>query len=706
MKKFKQINTQKLAILAHLRIVAIVMILLYISTSFAFAQPNNSNPKLDSLTSLLTKEQNDSISIDLKIKISREHHRLENHEEDIRIASKAIEQALIHNNTLLYAKSLDNLGLLYRYHQQYGESIPLHKKAFELIEYKDVAPINKMIFANNAGVASRYNSDYNTAVYYYLKALSLAEAESDLKNIEIACNGLGNTLIAIPNRNDEALAYLERALSIAKLSNNKLGMSMHYLTISDYYNNKGLYSTARRYLNELLQLNKERKDNYGIAMTYQSIGISYLNENKDLNTARINLNKALSLFENINDKLKQANVHYSLANILFLEQEFDQSLKKHVKSFIIARELKNKSLIMRNAEKIAQIYEHLSEPQKALAYYKLSQQYKDSINLSNQETEIAAINNRYNFEKKESEIELLKKDWSIQEAQLDTHKAKLKNRSTLILLMAFSLFSFILIVFLQKRNRKIRISSEQQLQLQEKEKTQAIYERNIIEAEMLATRMQVNPHFLFNSLNSIKYLIQIQQNAKAVEYLVIFSRFIRMILETSQRPNSTIHEELELALYYLRLEENRFQDDFSFTIENEIEQSKNDITIPTLLLQPIIENAIWHGLLPSENKQKTITIHVTLQPHGIKISIDDNGVGRQKNKSKKEHNSMGNKITKDRIELFNKSNCSSITYTIIDKVDSKGQSLGTCVELLINNAIPNLTLQKEHLKEIRTHTLN
>src|SRR5690606_17052422 len=150
--------------------------------------------RLDILEKSLTTAINDSSLIGAKLKISREYHRQESHIEDIITATQAVESALLFNNVYLYAKALNNLGLLYRYHQQYADAIPLHRKAFDITEHLDILPIDKMIFANNTGVASRHNADYNTAVYYYLKALNIAERENDLKNIEIACNGLGNTL--------------------------------------------------------------------------------------------------------------------------------------------------------------------------------------------------------------------------------------------------------------------------------------------------------------------------------------------------------------------------------------------------------------------------------------------------------------------------------------------------------------------------------
>jgi sensor histidine kinase YesM len=400
-----------------------------------------------------------------------------------------------------------------------------------------------------------------------------------------------------------------------------------------------------------------------------------------------------------NDTYLYAQALMNLAMLYFRKKDFTNSLSNFEESLSLVIELKNKRLIMKNAEMISQIYEELADSKKALFYYKISRDYKDSINLSEQQTEIAAIKNRYNFDKKESKIELLIKDKSIQNSRLAINHVKLRNRSTIIFFMSLSLFSLILLALLQHRNRKIRLKTEKQLQQQEREKIQAVYEKNLMEAEMLATRMQVNPHFLFNCLNSIKYMIQSNQNKQAIEYLVIFSRLIRMVLETSHKPLSTICEELELIRYYLKLEGNRFNDDFSFTIENKLKEDLKNTVLPTLILQPFVENAIWHGLLPSDNPIKLICLIVNTHPKGVQIIIDDNGVGRKKAKTNQKHNSMGNKITYERIQLFNKSYPNYIQCDIIDKVDPLGNSLGTRVSLLIHKETESIKSKKGFLAQ-------
>src|SRR5690606_10555585 len=117
---------------------------------------------------------------------------------------------------------------------------------------------------NNTGVAARHNGNFDVSVEYYLKALSIAEKEQNQKNQEIANNGLGIAMMNIPGREQEALAYLRRALEIAKASHNTLGQAMNYLSIGSYYDEIGDHQVARDYFFELKRLNNKMDDTNGI----------------------------------------------------------------------------------------------------------------------------------------------------------------------------------------------------------------------------------------------------------------------------------------------------------------------------------------------------------------------------------------------------------------------------------------------------------
>src|SRR5690606_33032656 len=133
----------------------------------------------------------------------------------------------------------------------------------------------------------------------------------------------------------------------------------------------------------------------------------------------------------------------------------------------------------------------------------------------------------------ETEIELLTKDTMLKEARL-------RSSGLIIYLMSGLLIFLLGLIFFQVRIRRIRKKAAALIEEQKHDKLKAQYEKSLMEAEMIATRMQVNPHFMFNSLSAIKYMIQSNENAKALQYLVAFSRFIRSVLETSEQPVHTV----------------------------------------------------------------------------------------------------------------------------------------------------------------------
>lgn len=646
-----------------------------------FGQSGPFSTNIDSLRRVLETAVNDSVKAETLIELSRIVQRQNpDSDEHINLANQALNFAMDYQDDLLISVSMNNLGLLYRYQQKYGESAALHIKAYKQIENQDVPIINKILAANNAGVASRYNGDLDVAVDYYLIALKLAEQSDNKLSMEIAYNGLGITFLKIPGKSDQGLEYLEQALALAIESGNQRGQAMQYLSISGYYIQKGDFAFARKTLDELMTLNKSMNDKHGIAMTHQQISESYQAEGK-IDQAIHHANQALKIFESLDEKIQLAQLYVHIGNLYRQQGDLQQSIRFYLFSMKIAEDLNNRSLIMDNAFHLAGVYEKLNHPTQALHYFKLGQIHKDSIGLYQQSVQIELLKRQYDFENKEKEIQILSQNQKAQESQIRT-------KNLFLFLLCLILLGVGIIAFLQYRIRKARREAITAIQQEEKAKLQAIYERNVIEAEMIASRMQINPHFLFNSLNAIKYLIQVHENDKAVSYLLLLSRFLRRVLETAHRPIHSLNDELELIDYYLKLESNRFEDDFEFNIKNDLTNWGDLPVLPALLLQPFVENAIWHGLLPEECIIKRMDIHVWNDDSRIFINIEDFGIGRlaASTNRKKIYRSRGHEITDKRIELYNKRFSEQIDWTIVDKVDIEGKPTGTkvCLSIIVD----------------------
>lgn len=201
------------------------------------------------------------------------------------------------------------------------------------------------------------------------------------------------------------------------------------------------------------------------------------------------------------------------------------------------------------------------------------------------------------------------------------------------------------------------------------------------ELEQKAMKAQLNPHFLFNSLNSIQHLIRTNELKEADSYLSVFATLIRKILDNSEKESIPVSEEMKTIKLYLELEQMRFE--FQYDIEIDPEIDIYNTMIPTMMLQPVVENAIIHGLAPREGERK-LNLGVRLQDDMILFKVEDNGIGRAaSSKLPHAHDSKGLHIIQSRIDILNRSYPDTYKLDIIDLKDQDQKSLGTRVEIRI-----------------------
>ncbi|THU34888.1 hypothetical protein FAM09_23125 [Niastella caeni] len=216
--------------------------------------------------------------------------------------------------------------------------------------------------------------------------------------------------------------------------------------------------------------------------------------------------------------------------------------------------------------------------------------------------------------------------------------------------------------------------------IRKKEKQQLRVERELMELEAGALRAQMNPHFIFNCLSAIKLLIQEDKKQEAITYLTTFSKLIRNQLHNSQKEIS-LEEELKTCRLYLQMEALRFGPGLTFDFEVEEEANIYSLMVPPLLIQPFIENAIWHGILPREKGGK-VTIKVTDREDHVLCIIDDDGIGREQSMRNKlaiadAHASQGLQLTQNRMHLYNVLYQRGANITITDKINAQGVPCGT-----------------------------
>ncbi len=246
-----------------------------------------------------------------------------------------------------------------------------------------------------------------------------------------------------------------------------------------------------------------------------------------------------------------------------------------------------------------------------------------------------------------------------------------------IVLVAFGILGLLLLYQLYEW-QIIKIKKKNQLVLDKLN-----LEKNVNQAKLKAIKSQMNPHFYYNALNTLQSYILSNEKMQAIDYLSKFSSLTRTILEMSETDFITVNDEIKTLKLYLSLEKARFEDDFTYEITTNIDLNYDHIKIPTLLLQPYIENAVKHGLLHKQGT-KELKISFDISNDILKITIDDNGIGRQKSTElnaikNKNHTSFATEATQNRIDLLNQYTQRNISIRIIDKNNPQEHSLGTTV---------------------------
>ncbi|MFC0655239.1 sensor histidine kinase [Mongoliitalea lutea] len=218
--------------------------------------------------------------------------------------------------------------------------------------------------------------------------------------------------------------------------------------------------------------------------------------------------------------------------------------------------------------------------------------------------------------------------------------------------------------------------------LKEKETLKA----KLLDSQLKALRSQMNPHFLFNVVNAVQGLIFSNQKQDAAQYLGKFSDLMRKVLQQSDKQFVRLEEEIQLIDLYISLEKRRFEEDFEYLLDVDHQIEKNLIQIPSLIIQPFVENAVKHGLLHQSNS-KRLCVKFTLDSDekSILVVIEDNGVGRKAseiiNAKRKGHQAFATKAIETRVNLLNQSLTKPITYFVEDLINHKEEGIGTRVTI-------------------------
>ncbi|HEX2630842.1 MAG TPA: histidine kinase, partial [Chitinophagaceae bacterium] len=355
------------------------------------------------------------------------------------------------------------------------------------------------------------------------------------------------------------------------------------------------------------------------------------------------------------------------------------------KSLVLGNEIGNTDVLKSAYAALVELDSAVGNYQKAFADYKMYIVFRDSLTNAENKEKTLRMQMQYDFDKKEDSVRYQRElaDAKFRQQVMSTQKQKQAKNYLLAALALFVILSFLIFRNYQnhrKLNRLYRISAEKQM----------------AELQLQSLRAQLNPHFMFNSLNAIQELIVMEENERSQSYLERFAQLLRQLLDNANQPFIPLRKEISFLDHYLSLENLRLPDlKYAITIDPGVVVEK--MMIPNMMLQPYIENALWHGL---QHKQgmKQLQLHIGTQNDFLLFKISDNGVGRKKAEElksiyRKEHRSKGMELLSERFSLLSKEYGQHIKTKITD-LTQNGEPAGTLVEI----SVP-VSISEQHKKQ-------
>lgn len=561
------------------------------------------------------------------------------------------------------AAVLHNMGISYSNLSSYSEAMDCQQRAYDICKAEG-NQYGMATILNSIGVVYLYLSDYAKALDCYFKALHFYEEKKDSLNMGVAYTNIG-LVFHHASELKKALSYQQGALKIFEKTGDVYNEQNSLANIGNVYVDSGEIKKAIGFYQRALRINEKLENRTGIASDYMNMGTAYFNGD-DFQNAYLHLQKGLLWYQQVGNNYGAGQ---TINYLVLIYLKADQQLLEHIGISASMRlqkagELQRKGLrmgqISGNLEiqkdgwaNMSTVYTRQKEFNKALQAYKKYILFRDSIFNDDKRAEIMRLSMQYAFDKK-TEVARMQQEKEKTLAQAVIKRQKLIRNGALsgagVLLIA-GLISFVF----YKRKRDA-----------EEHKREIELKAAVADLEMKALRAQMNPHFVFNALNSISEFINKHETRAADYYLARFASLMRMILENSEQKEIPLADELKPLELYMELEAMRLNQKFTYRIEIDKDIEPENILVPPLLLQPYVENSIWHGLADKDGKGK-ILIKIRKKEDNINCVVEDNGVGLKPGKTKeKTHKSVGMKITSSRIELLNKIKNANGSVKLID----------------------------------------
>ncbi len=500
---------------------------------------------------------------------------------------------------------------------------------------------------NVQGITYQDQGDLARSIDHYMRSLALQEEIGNKRGI---ANALGNIGTIYSQQKDlhNSIVYYTRCLAMQEEVGDERGISFSLGNIGNVYYEMGDKPKAMEFFTRSLAVKEKLNDERGVAMTLGNIA-GYHYSLKDYPRALDLYQRSLALHEELGNGIGISTALTSIGKIHLARKEHPDAMAFGSRALAVAQEASNTQGIEEAANLLYTAFKATGNNAQALKMHELYIETRDRVNSETNQREVMRQEYKYAYEK---------------EALADSlhHAAALvqvENERTIEQLRAD-----------RNRNRALATGGGALLLLAgggawfytDRKRRHERFEKEAATLETQALRSQMNPHFIFNALNSIGAYVQRNDADNAISYLTKFARVMRSVLENSRHGQVPLQDDLDTLRGYMELERKRMQEKFDFTITVDPDIDPETIMVPPLVVQPFVENAIWHGMVGKEGKGH-ITLKVSKHGEQLRWTIEDNGLGRHVKKDPAapptagepvKKTSLGTTITRSRLDLVQK----------------------------------------------------
>lgn len=560
-----------------------------------------------------------------ELKISNPSQSLDNVQE-------ALGMSLAQNDGFNEAKCYLLLGDINENIQEWSLALDNYGRAYQKLAGKYSTTTEYQLTLRGLGNTYLKSGNHTQSLRYFQETLKLPlsdiEKTERLLDISEVYYQMGNYTEALnvleekPNNTGTRNEALD-----GKIQNQKAKI---YARMNNVDKANELYQSSQRNLRAAGSSVPRKEEEAAIQSAKEEIS-GALRENKRYDEDITLRNQSIDFNRESNNLGEVSKDKIKLSESLAAKGETGKAIRELEEAAMLADTINNPTEQANAFLTLADLYEKNGNPSQALATYK---KYSEAVARTEEQNEIA-LQGKADLIKKQNEIEALSNRVTLgqQEEQTVLQRQQLVIYGLLLIIAIIMVTSY----FIYKN----ALASKRANQL----------------LALKSLRSQMNPHFIFNALNSVNHFVSQNDERTANKFLSEFSRLMRLVMENSQEDFIPLRAEEEIISLYAKLEHYRFRDKFDYQIRVDDDINKETIELPPMLIQPYIENAVWHGLRYKETKGK-LDVHIGKDSQGLKVEITDDGIGRKKStelktENQKKHNSTGLKNIQERLHILN-----------------------------------------------------